>query len=114
MNFVAVRLQPIEQKMSVYLRLDQDKVNKQHDEIVLDVFVCKVLALGALREPHPFAGRAVICSAVAGVELLDGMPTFYADGHLGRLLVSFHGLLFVWLELFFFTHVGEMQLCQEH
>jgi len=40
--------QPIKQQMPVHLRFDQHKVDKQHHEIVFDVFVRKFLAYGAL------------------------------------------------------------------
>jgi hypothetical protein len=32
-----------------YLRFDQDQINEQHHEIMLDVFVCELLASRALR-----------------------------------------------------------------
>lgn len=50
---------------------------------MLDVFIGEPLAAGTLREAHAFPERPVVRFAVFGVEGLDGVAAFYADGHLG-------------------------------
>jgi hypothetical protein len=37
------------------LGLDQDEVDEENDEVMFNIFVCKVLASGALREAYPLA-----------------------------------------------------------
>jgi len=37
-----------------HLRLDQHKVDEQYHEVMLDVFVGELLAVGALRQTHAF------------------------------------------------------------
>jgi hypothetical protein len=61
------------------LRLDQHKINKQHYQIMLDIFIGKSLASWALRQPHPFPERLVIGFAVGCVQVLDweAASTFY-------------------------------------
>ncbi len=65
--------------MTVDLRLDEDEVDEEHDEVMLDVFVGEALAAGALGEADAFAGGAVVGFAVGRVELVDGVTAFYAD-----------------------------------
>jgi hypothetical protein len=48
---------------------------------MLDVFVAEFPAVLADRETHPMATGAVIGAEVFGVESLDRIATFYADGH---------------------------------
>jgi hypothetical protein len=64
-----------------HLRFDQNKINKQDYKIMLDVFVAEFPAVLADRETHPMATGAVIGAEVFGVESLDRIATFYADGH---------------------------------
>lgn len=58
--------------MPIHLRLDQDEIDEQDDKVVLDVFVGKFLAVGALREADAFAEGAVVGFGVGGVEGADG------------------------------------------
>ena len=67
-----------------YLRLNQHKVNKQDDEIMLDVFVGEPMTMSALREADPFAERAVIGFAVGRIEILDGSRAGDAYWHACR------------------------------
>ena len=69
--------------MSTYLGLYKHQVDKQHHEIMFYVFVCEPLAARTLREADAFPERPVVRFAVFGVEGLDGVAAFYADGHLG-------------------------------
>jgi len=82
--------------MPVHLRLDQDQVNEQHDEVMLDVFVGEALAARALGEPDAFAQRPVIRLAVCRVQLVDRIATFNTYGHLvGRVAPGKSARIFV-------------------
>ena len=65
--------------VATHLRFDQDQVDKQHDEIVLDVLVAEAAAVLAHRQPDVVATRLV--AAALAPERLDGVPALYADGH---------------------------------
>jgi hypothetical protein len=69
--------------MYTYLGLYEHQIDKQHHKIVLYIFICEPFAARALREAHAFSEGPVIRFAVRGVEGLDGVATFYTDGHLG-------------------------------
>ena len=69
--------------MCTCLWLYEHQVDKQHHEIMLHIFICKPLAARTLREADAFPERPVVRFAVFGVEGLDGVAAFYADGHLG-------------------------------
>lgn len=64
-----------------YLRFYQDKVNKEHDEVIFDIFVGEVLAARALRQTHAFSQRAIVGAAISAVQMRDGIGAFDADGH---------------------------------
>jgi hypothetical protein len=64
-----------------YLGLDQDKINEEHNEIMLDVFIGKSLAMGALGQANSFAKCRVIGFAVLGIQRVDWISTFDTDGH---------------------------------
>jgi hypothetical protein len=70
--------------MSSYLWLDQDKVNEEHDEIMLDIFVGKALATRALRQSNTFSQRTIVRFAVGGVERVDWKSAFNAYRHLSH------------------------------
>ena len=61
------------------LRLDQDHVDKEHDKVVLDVFVGKALAARTLCQTDAPAERTVVGAAVGGVERADGEGALDAD-----------------------------------
>lgn len=48
---------------------------------MLYIFIAEPSAVLAYCEPHSMAAGFVICAGVVGVEGLDGIATFYADGH---------------------------------
>lgn len=64
-----------------YLRLDQYEVNKQHDKVMLDVFVGELLAARTLCQSHALAQRSVVGFRVLGVQGFNGIPALYADWH---------------------------------
>ena len=66
---------------NTYLRLDQDQIDEEDDEIMLDVLVCEAFAARALGQPHTFAERLVIGLAVCCVERADRIPAFNAYRH---------------------------------
>ena len=67
--------------MRSHLRLDEDEIDEQHDVVVLDVFVRKSFASRTLSQPDAFAEGTIIGRSVRGIELIDGIATFDADGH---------------------------------
>ena len=67
--------------METNLRLNQHQIDKQHYEIVLDVFIREALAVWALREAHAFAEGAVVGFGVCGVEGGDGVAAGDAYWH---------------------------------
>lgn len=69
--------------MTIHLWLNQDEIDKQHDEVMLDVLVCEPLALWALRESDAFAKGAIISFGVGCVERFDGVAARNADWHCG-------------------------------
>jgi len=64
-----------------HLRLDQHEIDKQHDIVMLDVLVGEPFTVGTLRQPDPFAERAVVGLAVRRVESGDRVGTCDADWH---------------------------------
>jgi hypothetical protein len=66
---------------SADLRLDQDQVDEQDDKVMFDVFVGEAATLRTLGQTHAFAQGSVVGLAVLGVEGIDGMSAFDADGH---------------------------------
>ena len=60
---------------------DQDQVNEQHHEVMLDILVGELLAARTLCKSHTLSQRAVVRLRVFSIESLDGVATFYADGH---------------------------------
>jgi len=80
---IVLATKPVEEEVPVHLRLDQDQVNEQHDEVMLDVFVGKPLAARTLGEPDAFAQRPVIRLAVCRVQLVDRIATLNTYGHFG-------------------------------
>jgi hypothetical protein len=67
--------------MPIYLRFDQYQIDKQHYEIVLDVFVGEFLAHGALGEAYAFAKGSIVGFGVGRVECAHGGAAGYAYGH---------------------------------
>jgi hypothetical protein len=59
------------QYSSSNLWLDKYKVDKDHDEVVFDIFVGESLAARTLRQPDAFALGAVIGTAVGAVQVRD-------------------------------------------
>lgn len=57
---------------STYLRLDQDEVNEQYNQVMLDIFVREAFTSRALRQTDALSKRLVIGLAVGGVEILHG------------------------------------------
>ena len=72
-------------KESLYLWFDQNKIDKQHDKIMLDIFIRKALASRALRESHTFAQGAVVGFTVSCIETADRVSTLYADWHFANI-----------------------------
>ena len=72
---------PCSNTLISYLRFYQDKVNKEHDEVIFDIFVGEVLAAGTLRQTHAFAQGAIVGTAISAVQMRDGIRAFDADGH---------------------------------
>lgn len=72
---------PIKQQVPIHLRLDQDKIDEQHDKIMLDIFICEALAARTLCQAHTFAERAIIGFAVRSVELVHTVAAFNAKWH---------------------------------
>jgi len=60
---------------STYLRFDQDQINKQHNKVMLDVFVGESFAPRTLRQANALAQSLVVRFAVGGVEGLHGQAT---------------------------------------
>ena len=75
--------------MLPYLWLDQDQIDKQHHEIVLDVFVAETPAVLAYCQPDIVPARLV--AAALAPEGLDGVPTFYTNRHCGGRGISQRG-----------------------
>ncbi len=46
--------------MATYLRFDQNQVYKQHDKVMLDIFVTEAPTVLAYCKSHSMAGRLVI------------------------------------------------------
>lgn len=64
-----------------YLRFYQDKVNKEHDKVIFDVFVGESLAARTLRQAHAFTQRSIVGAAISAVQVGDRVGAFDADGH---------------------------------
>lgn len=64
-----------------YLRLDEHEVDKDHDKVVLDIFVGEALAARTLRQSDTFALGAIIGTTVGAVQVRDRVRAFDADGH---------------------------------
>lgn len=64
------------------MRLDQDEVDEQNDEVMLDVFVRKTLTARTLSEPDTFSQRSVIRLTVGSIQLVDWISTFNTYRHL--------------------------------
>ena len=62
-------------ELRTYLRLDQHKVDKQHHQIMLDIFIGKSLASWALRQAYTLSERLVIGLAVGCVQVLHWEAT---------------------------------------
>lgn len=71
LQIIIVSAQPIEQQVSIHLRLDQHQIDEQDDKVMFHVFVGELLAARTLGQAHAFAQRAVIGFAVGTVELRD-------------------------------------------
>lgn len=69
-----------------YLWLNQDEVNKEHDKVMLDVFVGEPLAPRALRQSHTLSKSAIVSFAVRGVKGVDWKSAFNAYRHFTTLL----------------------------
>jgi len=69
-----------------YLWLNQDKVNEEHDKVMLDIFVGESLASRTLRQSHAFTKRTVVGLAIGSVESVDWKSTFNAYRHLSHCL----------------------------
>ena len=78
---VVFSTQPIEQKMSIHLRFDQDQINEEDDEIMLDIFVGESFAARTLGQTHSLSKRAVVSLAISCVKLMDWVATFNANWH---------------------------------
>lgn len=78
---IIISRQRVEEKMSVHLWFDQNQVNEDNDEVELDVSVCELLASWTLCEAHTARRAPIPGCSVFGVEGLDGIAAFYADGH---------------------------------
>ncbi|KAF4637283.1 hypothetical protein G7Y89_g809 [Cudoniella acicularis] len=69
------------QQPHTYLRFDQYQINKKNYKIVLYIFIAEPATVLANCEAHTMATGPVISARIFGVEGLDGIATFYADGH---------------------------------
>jgi hypothetical protein len=72
--------------MCAYFGFNQHQINKQDDEIMLDVFIRELLAVGTLREADAFAEGAVVGFGVGGIEDGDGVAAGNAYWHFGRFV----------------------------
>lgn len=86
---IIIAPKPIEQEVSVhlccllaciftllvsspsYLRFDKHEVDKDHDKVILDIFVGEPLAARTLRQSDAFALGAVIGTTVGAVQVRD-------------------------------------------
>lgn len=67
--------------MMTYLRLDQNQINEEHDEVMLDILVREAFAARALRQAHALAECFIVGFAVCCVKRTDRIATFNADWH---------------------------------
>lgn len=63
---VAIAHERVVQKMAVDLRLYEDQVNEEHDEIVLDILVAEVAAAATHGQPDVMAVGLVVGRRVRG------------------------------------------------
>jgi len=66
---------------STYLWLYQYQIDEKHNEIMLDIFVGKVLAARTLCEPHAFTECLIVGFTVRGVQRTDWISAFDTDWH---------------------------------
>lgn len=78
---VNTSIEPIEQKMSINLRLDQHQINEKYHEIVLDVFIREPLASWTLRKSDAFTKRSVVGTGVSCVESRKREAAVDTDRH---------------------------------
>lgn len=57
-----------EKNRSSYLRFDQNEIDKEHYEIMLDIFIGEPLTARALCQTYTFSERTVIGFAIGRVE----------------------------------------------
>jgi hypothetical protein len=72
-------------KRTTHLWLNQHQIDEQDHKIMLDIFVAELPAIFADGQAHPMAAGLVIGARVFGIEGLDWIATFYADGHCMRI-----------------------------
>ena len=63
------------------MRLDQDKIDEEDDEVMLDILVREAFAPWTLGQPHAFSECLVIGFAVGCVKCADGVSAFDTDRH---------------------------------
>jgi hypothetical protein len=71
----------VEKEMPIDLRLDQDKINKEDDEIMFNIFVREAFAIRALCKSDTLTKGWGVGFAVCRVEIGDWGGTCYADWH---------------------------------
>lgn len=67
--------------MPIDLRLDQDEIDKQHDEVMLDIFIAEAPAVLADGQAYVVAARRVARARVLRPKRLDRVAALDADGH---------------------------------
>jgi len=59
--------------MGTYLGFDQNKINEEHDKVMLNILVGELLATRTLCQTHSFTERVVVRFAIGSVEMRYGI-----------------------------------------